>query len=80
MTSISSQETTSLLSSINVQVSEFERFIVRRNTMETSPGGESSDNSFMSADEAPHGSKAKESPACNGHLEEVSFKVQDNRS
>ena len=40
--------------------------------MEASPGGESSDNSYMSADEAPQAAKAKEVPACNGHAEEVS--------
>ena len=79
MVGISSQETTSLLSSINVPVSDFERFIVRRNAMETSPGGESSDNSYMSADEAPHANKAKEAPACNGHLDEVSSKNRRNK-
>ena len=72
MVGISGQETSSLLSSINVPVSNFERFIMRRTAMEASPGGESSDNSYMSADEAPQAAKAKEVPACNGHAEEVS--------
>ena len=72
MVGISSQETSSLLASISVPVSSFERFIVRRSAMEKSPSGESSDNSYMSADEAPQ-AKAKEVPACNGHAEEVSM-------
>ena len=70
MVGISSQETGTLLNSLNVPLSQYERFIVRRSAMETSPGGESSDNSYASADEAPQ-TKAREVPSCNGPSEEV---------
>ncbi len=70
MVGISSQEVATLLPRINVPLSQFERFVVKRSAMEASPGGDSSDN-YMSADEAPETAKAKEVPACNGLHEEV---------
>ena len=74
MVGISSQEAANLLSTVSVPVSEVERFIVK-SAMEASPGGESSDNSYMSTDEAPQTSKVKEVPSCNGHQEEVRFET-----
>ena len=79
MVGISSQEVATLLPTITVPVSQFERFVVKRGAMEASPGGDSSDN-YMSADEAPETSKAKEVPACNGLHEEVMFSSIPSRT